>query len=467
MATENEDNKGNQDESIDDYADHSLEETNFDTEFKEDLSFDDEDSFLDTDEDSYEDPYLEDDFEDNGRAQSSMNLFNIGIIAFFVIAIAGVAYITLPGILGGDDQPQQTASPPPPSQAQQNTQDPSDIIQGDLAAAEPEQDAGGILANPDLIMTEEDMQDLAAREIAQDSSRVFEALDQPAQSNEDVFEAIRGLDNIANDDSQSMPLAENDTIIPAEDQQVGVEMDTLPLPSDADAPLNDDMALTSNQEQIPFSPPVQEVQQEEPQADSIPSSEVFEFAAENMPMEDDGSMSSAHNEDEGQQLQAIASRDNDEIVQLNARMDSLMATMDQVMERLDGMAQNTSQQTAPSQEEDETIESMRKTIEGMENRIASLTREIEETRESASEQVQRQTSSASQNRSRPKPQPRPTVQYDLRGATMELAYIARQGTDNLQTVRVGDTVTGLGRITSIAMESGRWVVRGTNGIVRQ
>lgn len=55
----------------------------------------------------------------------------------------------------------------------------------------------------------------------------------------------------------------------------------------------------------------------------------------------------------------------------------------------------------------------------------------------------------------------------LRAASPGRASIAPKGSNDLKTVEVGNTVAGLGKITSIQVENGLWVVRGTKGSVSQ
>ncbi len=59
------------------------------------------------------------------------------------------------------------------------------------------------------------------------------------------------------------------------------------------------------------------------------------------------------------------------------------------------------------------------------------------------------------------------IQWVLRAAQPGQASIAARGSNELKTVRVGDSVDSLGRVQSITIENGRWVVRGTNGLVSQ
>jgi len=63
--------------------------------------------------------------------------------------------------------------------------------------------------------------------------------------------------------------------------------------------------------------------------------------------------------------------------------------------------------------------------------------------------------------------PKPAPSWTLRSAQTGKAVIALKGTQDLQSVAVGDTVKGLGRITAIEQENGVWIVRTTQGSVFQ
>ena len=60
-----------------------------------------------------------------------------------------------------------------------------------------------------------------------------------------------------------------------------------------------------------------------------------------------------------------------------------------------------------------------------------------------------------------------TNDWQLRSAQPGKAVLAPKGSNDLKTVEIGDTLPGLGRITSIAVEDGKWVVQGTKGRVSQ
>ena len=57
--------------------------------------------------------------------------------------------------------------------------------------------------------------------------------------------------------------------------------------------------------------------------------------------------------------------------------------------------------------------------------------------------------------------------WELRAAMPDKAWIARSGLQTLTPVVVGDMIDGMGRVRSIRMVSGRWVIDTTKGQIRQ
>ena len=58
-----------------------------------------------------------------------------------------------------------------------------------------------------------------------------------------------------------------------------------------------------------------------------------------------------------------------------------------------------------------------------------------------------------------------STKWQLRSAQPGRAMLSPQGSNEMRSVAVGDSVTGLGKITSINIENGNWIVRGTKGFV--
>lgn len=62
---------------------------------------------------------------------------------------------------------------------------------------------------------------------------------------------------------------------------------------------------------------------------------------------------------------------------------------------------------------------------------------------------------------------KPASPWELRSASEGVAWVAKNGDNQLYRVAVGDELPGIGRITSVTEQGGGWVVTGTNGQIRQ
>ena len=66
----------------------------------------------------------------------------------------------------------------------------------------------------------------------------------------------------------------------------------------------------------------------------------------------------------------------------------------------------------------------------------------------------------------PAPKPKKVYNWSLRSASPQNATLADQNGD-MRSVEVGSSVPGLGRIESISVQGGKWVVKGSKGSVSQ
>ncbi len=57
--------------------------------------------------------------------------------------------------------------------------------------------------------------------------------------------------------------------------------------------------------------------------------------------------------------------------------------------------------------------------------------------------------------------------WELRGIAGGEAIVAKRGSEDFQSVGVGDNLSGVGTIKSITNQNGSWVIEGTNGKIRQ
>ncbi|MBX2833733.1 MAG: hypothetical protein KTR28_02050 [Micavibrio sp.] len=127
----------------------------------------------------------------------------------------------------------------------------------------------------------------------------------------------------------------------------------------------------------------------------------------------------------------------------------------------------------------ETIESLQKTITDLESKVNKLSGDLEAANDrienvaKAAPKVEASKPAAKKAVvSAPKPKvtsaPAPVkINWIMRSARPGFAIIANADNGDTRTVEVGETIAGLGRISSIAQESGRWVLRGSKGIVSQ
>ncbi len=112
-------------------------------------------------------------------------------------------------------------------------------------------------------------------------------------------------------------------------------------------------------------------------------------------------------------------------------------------------------------------------ISDLENTIADLQKQIEamkaadEKPQMAEKPAPKKQAVASKPKAPVKKAQPKTVQWELRAAQPGKAWVAQKGRSDLQPVIVGDTLSGLGRITSITFVNNSWIVVGQNGSIKQ
>jgi hypothetical protein len=109
-------------------------------------------------------------------------------------------------------------------------------------------------------------------------------------------------------------------------------------------------------------------------------------------------------------------------------------------------------------------------VEDLQQKIGDLEQKLSRAESSRGERIA--PASASQQEEEVAPAvSRPTaaaeIRWELRSAQPGTAMIARKGQDDVVTVGVGDTLSGIGRITAIEQSPEGWVVVGTQGRIAQ
>ena len=129
-----------------------------------------------------------------------------------------------------------------------------------------------------------------------------------------------------------------------------------------------------------------------------------------------------------------------------------------LIERLDRMESRLEELSAADDRKLERIEQIASGLEQMKKDVGGL--------KTAPPQKQAsRTSTASASKVRKKAPSRP--RWVLRAAQPGKAWVSKAGDTAMKRLQVGDTLSGIGRITAIAYTNGHWVVQGTQGRILQ
>lgn len=450
------DNLSAMDDDFDDSFDKNAAESN---EYNDYDVFDN--SFDGDDDDIQNQDYNDYDEMDYTRPpeKNGVNWFNIGIIGAVIIAIGGLTYVSMPGLFNGTTQ-----------QAATNTQ-PDFSTQTPQTAAETEQPS--LFENSDILG--DDLEAVLLQN-AENTNEIFDQVDNtPTLSNEEMNELFAVIAT-ENAEEQIIPDSNNDN-----DNDINNVVNTLPLPSDSNSEFSQNDLESLDSLNIPNEPVIQT---------TTPSQQ--------QPV-------SATPQNNQQQIAMVTSstpqQPTEAISALNTRMDEMSQSMTSFMDRLENRL-NTLSKSPPestSAGNSDQLKELQQTINRLESRIDSMDAKqqapaqpskpkitvapkqpskpvIKVEQEQPKQQPQdvltpiptqqAQTVKSAPKRAEPAYSP-PKVTWELRGASNGQAVLAQRGTQNLQTISIGSTLRDLGRVTSIAMENNRWVVRTTNGIVRQ
>jgi hypothetical protein len=115
---------------------------------------------------------------------------------------------------------------------------------------------------------------------------------------------------------------------------------------------------------------------------------------------------------------------------------------------------------------DTKIEDLLAAIKGLEQKIDTLDQTTNTARRRQTEpqpSVQKKTA----NTRKAQPRKVKKMEWQLRSAQTGKAVVALKGTNDFRTVEVGTHLSGIGKIKSIMLENGRWVVRGAHAKITQ
>lgn len=398
------------------------------------------------------------DYSTKPQTKTSVNVFNVVVFGGLAVAILGAGFVFIPKMLA--PEPPQVAQTSAPIQPQTDMTVQTDTeVNKEIAEAAVTNNlsnevsqSGGLLANPD-VLDEQPTEEMAS---APSGDENFEALNSPeftTQQETSSESYAEDMDALFNEAAPS----DNAPVVMIDEPDAMDNMATSPLPSPADAE-ETTMPMENADNDISYE---QLEAVAEPVQETVPT--VMTDAQQQPATPADAEVAQRLNE-LSENVQTLAGEIGRTVNTMNTRISSLETQM-----------------SAPANDAD--ISSLQKTIEQLEKRIDAMAKaqsnasvakpeiKVEPATKAPATTTRPQSDAAykpvPKETARPAVAPQVATNWTLRGASIGEAYLADKNSSDVRTVKIGDTLNGLGRIHSIAVENGKWVVRGTNGSVSQ
>ncbi len=122
------------------------------------------------------------------------------------------------------------------------------------------------------------------------------------------------------------------------------------------------------------------------------------------------------------------------------------------------------------QERDQTIASLRGVIESMKEEVSALKAQAQATPTGPTFSMPSPKTAKPAPVATPKLRHAPVksrIKWVMRSAQPGKALVSKEGASGVYAVEVGSALSGIGTVTSIAPENGKWIVRGTKGTITQ
>lgn len=428
-----------------------------DSDYASDLELDDtpleEDIYIDSEDDEFDSEDWDVEFEDEpvaaeprsaAQSKSGMSFNTKVMIGAFVVGFGVFIWTVLsnaPAIMGGagfNSALTMSGATQGPVMGRE--------AEGRENLVDPETRDTGFLNNPERILQQKDA-----------------AIEQNLQDVPPMPTPILGIpeqENVQQDAQRLMPMP----IIQNQEERV---------PRSPDAP---PALIQTENESPPVIPSAEDIlknviaQREESKADLQVLSEVkqeekpsAELAqSETVPLEPASQTPQIVEEESQSEPEILSQNDGVRLSQLSSRIDNIEV-------RISNMEQATSSK----------IDDLADVISALREDIADLPKnpaqpaqrpktagkapEVSKTRE----KPQTENPVKPKRVQKPKPAPATAASWELRAAQPGKAWVSKKGDRNMKSVQVGDRIEGVGQITAISYLSGRWIVQGTNGEIRQ
>lgn len=239
----------------------------------------------------------------------------------------------------------------------------------------------------------------------------------------------------------------------------------------ADTSLQDSTALPDVQEDAGADVALSDMQQD----DSFASNDDDRLAMDSNPDEEDFSVESLESADHT----AFSDMER-QIEDLNETLSSSQIQLQDAQKAEDRLSEDLQQANSKIQSLNAEIDALRGEIETLRAAEQTVIHENSQDMSPPEDHIQEQRGSDQALSADSSPQHPPSAvvsppspasdiqpKWTLRSAGPGRAVISPQDGSDMRQVEIGDNVPGLGRIRSISVENGRWVVRGENGSVLQ
>ncbi|WP_435640649.1 alginate biosynthesis protein AlgP [Micavibrio aeruginosavorus] len=420
----------------DDFQGDDFQDASFDDADTYDADYTTGDDLADDEWDAVDDGSGED--AQQAPAKKKSSLTNKLIIGAAVVVGAGVMVMTM---MGGSPQQGQAPQPVAPSVAQSDSADMAaapiaPAMTAPLPAPAPAPVAG-LPAAPDYGVAVDSADAQTPRDPDQSS---------PAQG---MFNDPAALDSTLQETAEQAPLSDT---LPVEVQDAPAmpeaQMEAAPAPAVAMPKANDLLKPSGAADGADAVPaPVADAALAMPEPTPAPVSEPVAVV--------DAPLAAPVAE----QAPSTESIDPDMGAQMLDRLDLIAARLDQLEDDL-SVVRKESAATATDE-----VEELRAAVKALEKKLNT---QAQAPAVSSSDTPPSRTTTL---KAEPKPKPvarqAQSVQWVLKGAQPGRAMVARAGESEMRTVEVGDSLPGVGRISSIAYENGRWVVIGSEGRISQ
>ena len=176
---------------------------------------------------------------------------------------------------------------------------------------------------------------------------------------------------------------------------------------------------------------------------------------------------------------AAATANAEEVKALESKLDSKIDELLKRMEKIENdLGEVRETKGGDSKEIEDSLQSLKEEVAELKNRPATAAPEKKAKKEAKPEPVEEASEEATPTAApapkkavTPKPAPAaPAVTaggWELRAAQPGRAWVSPQGSRDMQSVVVGDTLKGIGKVTGIVYQNGQWTVQGTTGAIHQ